>query len=331
LLTVKFNRDLSTNLDIRLLNTLYERAHEKGIMNCVISLLKQKSQGIQDKLKRRSKNMIILFLLFTVLTCSLVVSGCLREEGPVSPVPDILTIKDLSLQLLNNTTYITGRAENVGNKSIIGLNVEAIGYNENNTTILKRGYADTFSGIKPIIAPGDESPFMIRLSDVANTSTNKSEKLSITNVTLNTTKGVRVDNVSQNQPFNITQTTGTRSPTSPYYNKSIASYKIKPHYTESAEKPYSLIVINNKTIDGNQKRIVAGEIYNNGTKEINSSVVAAALYKRDGTVLGVFLNYVNVQIQPAKTLAFQIEIRKNDFPTNTTEIALIELYAYKIK
>ena len=300
-------------------------------MNCVISLLKQKSQGIQNKLKRRSKNVMILSLLFTVLTCSLVVSGCLREEVPISQVPDILTIKDLSLQLLNNTTYITGRAENIGNKSIIDLNIEAIGYNENNTTILKRGYADTFSGIKPIIAPGDESPFMIRLSDVANTSTNNSEKPSIINVTLNATKSVRVDTVSQNKPFNITQTIATRSSASPYYNKSIASYKIKPHYTESAEKPYSLIVINNKTIDGNQKRIVAGEIYNNGTKEINSSIVAAALYKRDGTVLGVFLNYVNVQIPPAKTSAFQIEIRKNDFPINTTEIALIELYAYKAK
>jgi len=300
-------------------------------MNCVISLLKQKSQGIQNKLKHRSKNVIILPLLFTVFTCSLVVSGCLREEVPVSQVPDILTIKDLSLQLLNNTTYITGRAENIGNKSIIDLNIEAIGYNENNTTILKRGYADTFGGIKPIIAPGDESPFVIRLSDVANTSTNNSQKPSIINVTSNATKSVRVDTVSQNESFNITQTIATRSSASPYYNKSIASYRIKPHYTESAEKPYSLIVINNKTIDGNQKRTVAGEIYNNGTKEINSSVVAAALYKRDGTVLGVFLNYVNIRIPPAKTSAFQIEIRKNDFPTNTTEIALIELYAYKVK
>ena len=297
-------------------------------MNCVISFLIQKSQKIQNKLKYRSKHVITI--LFTILTCSLVVSGCLREEAPLSPAPDILTIKGLSLQLLNNTTYITGIAENVGNKSIIDLYLEAVGYNEN-STILKRGYASPISGIKPIIAPGDESPFMIRLSDVTNMSMNNSEKTSITAITLNATKNLRTDTLSQNETPNITQAVAARSSASSYYNRSIASYKIKPHYTESAEKPYSLIVINNKTIDGSQKRIVAGEIYNNGTKVVNSSVVAVALYKRDGTVLGVFLNYVNAQIPPAKTSAFQIEIQKNDFPINTKEIAFIELYAYKVK
>jgi hypothetical protein len=236
----------------------------------------------------------------------------------------------LSLQLLNNTTYITGIAENAGNKSIVDLYLEAVGYNEN-STILKRGYAGSINGIKPIIAPGDESPFMIRLSDVTNTSMNNSEKTSITAITLNATKNLRTDTLSQNETPNITQTVATRSSAPSYYNRSIASYKIKPHYTESAEKPYSLIVINNKTIDGNQKRIVAGEIYNNGTKVINLSVVAVALYKRDGTVLGVFLNYVNAQIPPAKTSAFQIEIQKNDLPINAKEIAFIELYAYRVK
>lgn len=297
-------------------------------MNCVISFLIQKSQVSQNKLKYRSKRVITL--LFTILTCSLVVSGCLREEAPLSPASDILTIKGLSLQLLNNTTYITGIAENAGNISIVDLYLEAVGYNEN-STILKRGYAGPINGIKPIIAPGDESPFMIRLSDVTNTSMNNSEKTSITAITLSATKNLRTDTLSQNETPNITQTVATRSSAPSYYNRSIASYKIKPHYTESAEKPYSLIVINNKTIDGNQKRIVAGEIYNNGTKVINSSVVAVALYKRDGTVLGVFLNYVNAQIPPAKTSAFQIEIQKNDFPINAKEIAFIELYAYRVK
>ena len=297
-------------------------------MNCVISFVIQKSQGIQNKLKCRSKYMITI--LFTILTCSLIVSGCLREEAPLAPASDILTVKGLSLQLLNNTTYITGIAENVGNKSIVDLYLEAVGYNEN-STILKRGYAGPMSGIKPIIAPGDESPFMIRLSDVTNVSMNNSEKTSITTITLNATKNIRTDTLSQNETPSITQTVAIRSSAPSYYNRSIANYKIKPHYTESTQKPYSLIVINNKTIDENQKRIVAGEIYNNGTKVINSSVVAVALYKREGTVLGVFLNYVNVQIPPAKTSAFQIEIQKNDFPINAKEIAFIELYAYRVE
>jgi hypothetical protein len=295
-------------------------------MSCVISFLIQKRQEIQNKLKYRSKHVITI--LFTILTCSLVVSGCLRE-APSSPVSDILTIRGVSLQLLNNTTYITGIAENEGNKSIVDLYLEAVGYNDN-STILKRGYASPTGGIKPIIAPGDESPFMIRLSDVTNMSINNSEKTSIAAITLNATKNLKTDTFSQNGASNITQAVATRS-SAPSYNRSIASYKIKPHYTESAEKPYSLIVINNKTIDGSQKRIVAGEIYNNGTNVVNSSVVAVALYKRDGTVLGVFLNYVNAQIPPAKTSAFQIEIQKNDFPINAKEIAFIELYAYKVK
>lgn len=297
-------------------------------MNCMISFLVQKIQGIQNKLKYRSKYLITI--LFTVLTCSIVVSGCLREEAPLSPASDILAIQGLSLQLLNNTTYITGIAENVGDKSIVDLYLEAVGYNEN-ITVLKRGYADSISGIKPIIAPGDESPFMIRLSDVTNMTMNNPEKTSIVAITLNSTKNLRTDTLSQNETSNITQTVATRLSAPSYYNRSIVSYKIRPHYTESAEKPYSLIVINNKTIDENQKRIFAGEIYNNGTKVINSSVVAVALYKRDGTVMGVFLNYVNVQIPPAKTSAFQIEIQKKDFPINTKEIAFIQLYAYKLK
>ncbi len=301
-------------------------------MNCVTSFLKKKSQKIKRTIIHKSK--CLTLLLFTLLTCSLVTSGCLREEAPAAPAFDSLTIENLSLQLLNNSTFITGIAENVGNKSISDLFIEASGYNENNTILLKRGYADSMYGIKPIIVPGDKSPFMIRLFDIVNKSyTNTSEKMTITDSITNSTKNLKLDILNQNELSNITQVNATAKSSIPsyYYNKSVASYKVKPHYKESSEKPYSLIVINNKTIDTNQKIIVAGEIYNNGTKVLNSSIVAAALYRRDGTVLGIFLNHVTDQIPPAKTSAFQIEILKKDFSINIKEIALIEIYAYMMK
>lgn len=300
-------------------------------MNCVVSFLKNKSHRIKHIMKYRTKYAVVL--LFTILACSLVISGCLRQEAPPT-ASDSLLIKNLSLQLLNNSTYVTGIAENVGNKSITDLYIEASGYNENNTVTLKKGYADSMYGIKPIIAPGDKSPFMIKLFDAVNKSyTTNSEKTMITNLTTNATKNLKLDIPNQNESRNTTRSivTAKSSVSSSYYNTSVASYKVKPHYQESSEKPYSLIVINNKTIDGNQKIIVAGEIYNNGTKVLNSSVVAATLYKRDGKVLGIFLNHVTLQMQPANTSAFQIVIPKTDFSTNIKEIAFIELYAYMIK
>jgi hypothetical protein len=296
----------------------------------VTLFLKKRNQKVKHVITYKSK--CLSALLFTILTCSLVISGCLREEAPTTPAFDSLAIKNLSLQFLNNSTYITGIAENVGNKNISDLFIEASGYNENNTILLKRGYADSMLGIKPIIPPGDKSPFMIRLFDVVNKSyTNTSEKTMTPNSTINATKNLKLDILNQN-PRNITQGNATaKSSVSSYYNTSVASYKVKPHYKESSEKPYSLVVVNNKTIDGIQKIIVAGEIYNNGTKVLNSSVVAAALYRRDGAVLGVFLNHVTVQILPEKTSAFQIEILKKDFSINIKEIAFIEIYAYMIK
>lgn len=157
--------------------------------------------------------------------------------------------------------------------------------------------------------------------------------MTITNSTMNETKNLKLGILNQ-YDLNTTTEVNARAKSSIWssdYNKSVASYKVKPYYKETSEKPYSLILFNNKTIVGNQKIIIAGEIYNNGTNVLNLLIVAATLYRSDGTVLSVFLNHVTVEMPPAKTSAFQIEVLKNDFSINIKEITLIEIYAYKTK
>ena len=87
--------------------------------------------------------------------------------------------------------------------------------------------------------------------------------------------------------------------------------------------------MNGKTHFFNQTISVSGEVYNGGLENVNSSVVAVALYKKDGNVLGVFVGKPQGELTPEKTAPFQIDIPRGNFSISLADVARTEVYAYK--
>ncbi len=156
-----------------------------------------------------------------------------------------------------------------------------------NDTIYERGRAGPDSGIKSVLLPNESSPFMIKMVPTSSPGTSA-------------------------QP--------TQKPE--------LSYRIEPQVTPSlSARPYPLSAINTKAAASNQAINVSGEIYNGGNENISSSIVAAAFYQENGTVLGVFTGNPQGELGPERTTPFQIDVQTSAFPMKP---ARTEVYAYEL-
>ncbi len=157
-----------------------------------------------------------------------------------------------------------------------------------NDTIYERGRAGPDTGIKSVILPNESSPFMIKMNPVT--------------------------------PQNTTTTSATQKPQ--------LSYRIEPQITSvSPAQPYPLSTINTKAAAFSQAINVSGEVYNEGNENVTSSIVAAAFYQENGTVLGVFTGTSQGDLGPKQTAPFQIDVQTSAFPIKP---ARTEIYAYQL-
>ncbi len=177
-------------------------------------------------------------------------------------------------------------------------------------------------GVNSTLLPGETAPFMIKMLPVAfgSASTTPLNQTQVASANLKTATSTR--NITSNNSKTQTSTQPAKK-----YN---LSYRIlPPDYKISNENPFPLAILNNKTHFLNQTISgVSGEVYNGGTENVNSSVVAVALYRKDGNVLGVFAGKPQGELAPKKTAPFQIDIPRN-FSLSLADVARTEVYAYK--
>jgi hypothetical protein len=220
----------------------------------------------------------------------------------------------------NNTSYLTGIITNVGTQNLVDVSLQAEGY-ANNTT-QEGGYAGPETGVNSTLLPGEDAPFMIKMSPVALGAMNTTPP-NLTHVTsANLTSGTSTRNITSNRSTNQTSAQQAK--------KCDLRYKIFPEYKLLNATPYPLAIANNKTRFSNQTISVSGEVYNGGTENVNSSLVAVAFYGNDGYVLGVFVGRPQGELAPKKTAPFQIDIATSSFSISSKNIARTEVYAYKL-
>jgi len=261
--------------------------------------------------------------LLILVTLAVSLTGCLTEQPTnetVHPAVNPVNVTHTYYYVYNGTSYLTGIIKNVGTQNLVDVSIQAEGF-ANNTTY-ERGYAGPETGVNSIILPGQLTPFMIKMLPVAvgGAGITKLNQTHVTSANRKTATSTR--NITANSSKTQTSTQQAKK-----YN---LRYRIlPPDYTLSNEVPYPLSVTNNKTYFLNKTiRSLSGEVYNGGTDNVNSSVVAVALYRKDGNVLGVFVGKPLGGLAPEKTAPFQIGIPRN-FSISSKSIARIEIYAYE--
>ena len=261
--------------------------------------------------------------LLILVSLAVSFAGCLTEQpsnetthSTVNPV----NVTHTYYYTYNGTSYLTGIIKNMGTQNLVDVSLQAEGY-ANNTTY-ERGYAGPETGVNSTLLPGETTPFMIKMLPVTsgNASTTPSNQTQAASTNFKTAASTR--NITSNNSKTQTSTQPAKK-----YN---LSYRILlPDYKLSSENPYPLAIVNNKTTFLNQTIIgVSGEVYNGGTENVNSSVVAVALYEKDGNVLGVFAGKPQGELAPEKTAPFQIDIPRN-FSISSADVARTEVYAYE--
>jgi hypothetical protein len=260
-----------------------------------------------------------------LILVSLAVSfaGCLTEQPSnetTHSTVNAVNVTHTYYYTYNGTSYLTGIIKNMGTQNLVDVSLQAEGY-ANNTTY-ERGYAGPETGVNSTLLPGETTPFMIKMLPVTSggASTTPSNQTQVASTNFKTAPSTR--NITSNNSKTQTSTQPAKK-----YN---LNYRILlPDYKLSNENPYPLAIVNNKTTFLNQTIIgVSGEVYNGGTENVNSSVVAVALYGKDGNVLGVFAGKPQGEFAPEKTAPFQIGIPRN-FSISLADVARTEVYAYK--
>ncbi|MFZ0925072.1 MAG: hypothetical protein WB581_00930 [Halobacteriota archaeon] len=262
----------------------------------------------------------VLVLVALTLTASL--AGCVTEQpnnGSASTINPV-NVTHTYYYTYNGTSYLTGIIKNVGTQNLVDISLQAEGY-ANNTTY-ERGYASPETGVNSTVLPGGTAPFMIKMLPVSSGGAS-STPLNQTQVAL---ANLKTGTSGRNSTSNNSKTQ-TSAQQAKKYN---LLYRIlPPDYKLSNENPYPLAIADyktyvlNKTISG-----VSGEVYNGGTVNVNSSVVAVALYGKDGDVLGVFVGNTQGEFAPKKTTVFQINIPRS-FSISLAEVARTQVYAYE--
>ena len=262
----------------------------------------------------------LLVLVALTLTASL--AGCVTEQPNNGSAPTInpVNVTHTYYYTHNGTSYLTGIIKNVGTQNLVDISLQAEGY-ANNTTY-ERGYASPETGVNSTVLPGGTAPFMIKMLPVSSSGAS-STTLNQTQVAL---ANLKTGTSGRNSTSNSSKTQ-TSAQQAKKYN---LLYRIlPPDYKLSSENPYPLAIADyktyvlNKTISG-----VSGEVYNGGTVNVNSSVVAVALYGKAGDVLGVFVGNTQGEFAPKKTTVFQINI-PHSFSISLAEVARTQVYAYE--
>jgi hypothetical protein len=262
----------------------------------------------------------LLVLVALTLTASL--AGCVTEQPNNGSAPTInpVNVTHTYYYTYNGTSYLTGIIKNVGTQNLVDISLQAEGY-ANNTTY-ERGYASPETGVNSTVLPGGTAPFMIKMLPVSSSGAS-STTLNQTQVAL---ANLKTGTSGRNSTSNNSKTQ-TSAQQAKKYN---LLYRIlPPDYKLSSENPYPLAIADyktyvlNKTISG-----VSGEVYNGGTVNVNSSVVAVALYGKAGDVLGVFVGNTQGEFAPKKTTVFQINI-PHSFSISLAEVARTQVYAYE--
>ena len=261
-------------------------------------------------------------LVLVALTLTASVAGCVTEQPNNGSTPTInpVNVTHTYYYTYNGTPYLTGIIKNIGTVNVVDINLQAEGY-ANNTTY-EQGYAGPETGVNSTILPGETAPFMIKMLPVVSSGAS-STPLNQTQVTSTNLKAATATrNITSNNSKTQTSTQAAKK-----YN---LRYRIlPPDYKLSNENPYLLAIADyktyvlNRTISG-----LSGEVYNGGTENVNSSVVAVALYNKDGNVLGVFVGKPQGELTPKKTTLFQINIPRN-FSISLAEVARTQVYAYE--
>jgi hypothetical protein len=268
----------------------------------------------------------LLTCAFLVLVAALLfssITGCVNEQpnnqtsGSAYPV----NISYTHCYSYNGTSYLTGVIKNVGTWNLVDLRLKAEG-NASNTT-RERGDAGPQTGVKSTLLPGESAPFMINMS---KTTLGIQTALSQTQVALVSSKiATSTRNNSSNKSITQVSTLVVKTCDLEY---SIMA----PEYKLSKTEPNLISITNNKTRFSNQTISVSGEVYNEGTKNITSSLVAVAFYRNDGYVLGVFVGSPPGELGPNKTAPFQIDIPSHFFDSSNSSVnaTRIEEYAYEL-
>jgi hypothetical protein len=255
-------------------------------------------------------------MLFTSIT------GCVSEQpnNQTSSNTNPVNITYTHCYSYNGTSYLTGVIKNVGTWNLLDLSLQAEGY-ANNTT-RERGDAGPQTGVKSTLLTGESTPFMIKMSQ---TTSDINTTPSQTQVSVSSKIATSTRNISSNK--SITQANTLVAKTCDLLYKIMA-----PEYKLSKTEPTLLTITNNKTRFSNQTISVSGEVYNEGTKNVTSSLVAVALYRNDGYVLGVFVDTPQGELGPNKTVPFQIDIPSHFFDSSNSSVnaTRIEEYAYEL-
>jgi hypothetical protein len=264
----------------------------------------------------------LLVLVALTLTASL--AGCVTEQpnnGSASTINPV-NVTHTYYYNYNGTSYLTGIIKNVGIQNLVDISLQAEGY-ANNTTY-ERGYASPETGINSTILPGETAPFMIKMLPVSSGGASST--------TLNETQvafaNLKTGTSARNSTSNNSKTQTSAQPAKKY---NLQYTILPPDYKLSNENPYPLAIADYKTYVLNQTISgFSGEVYNGGTENVNSSVVAVAvaLYSKDGNVLGVFVGKPQGELLPKKTALFQIDMPRN-FSISLAGVARTEVYAYE--
>jgi hypothetical protein len=263
------------------------------------------------------------YTVLMLVTLAVSLTGCLTEQPTnetVHPAVNPVNVTHTYYYVYNGTSYLTGIIRNVGTQSLVDVSIQAEGYANN--TMYERGYAGPETGINSTILPGQLAPFMIKMLPVtvgsaSTTPFNQTHVASANRKAATSTRNITANNSKTN----------TNTQQAKKYN---LRYRIlPPDYKLSNNTPYPLSITNNKTFVLNKTiRGVSGEVYNGGTDNVNSSVVAIALYRKDGNVLGVFAGKPLGGLAPEKTAPFQIDI-PSSFSISSKGVTRIEIYAYE--
>ncbi len=270
---------------------------------------------------RLSLNLCARFVLCLAICVAILLSvgsaGCLNKESqPTTVTSDQLQIINKHYFDYNGTSFLTGTVVNKAKESLINTNLQAEGFI--NDTVYERGHAGPDSGIKSVIVPNESAPFMIRMVPVTSQVAAPTPAPKSQNST-NTTSVGKTDR-GASQTSNQTVATSVQKPQ--------LSYRIEPQVKSvSSTQPYPLSVINAKAAAYTQAITVSGEVYNGGSKNVTSSIVAAVFYENNGTVLGVFTGSPQGDLAPTKTAPFQIDVKTDAFPIKP---ARSEVYAYEL-
>jgi hypothetical protein len=269
-------------------------------------------------------------LVLVALTLIASLAGCVTEQannGSAS-TSNPVNVTHTYYYNYNGTSYLTGIIKNVGTQNLVDISLQAEGY-ANNTTY-ERGYAGPETGVNSTVLPGETAPFMIKMLPLSSGAAS-STTLNQTHVALAAlkTRTSARNSTSNNSKTQTRTRPATQTSTQPVKKYTLSYRILPPDYKLSNENAYPLAIADyktyvlDKTISG-----VSGEVYNGGTEYVNSSVVAVALYAKDGDVLGVFVGKTQGELTPKKTTLFQIDIPRN-FSIALADVARTQVYAYE--